>query len=73
MKFGWFSDKTSREENVFRNIEGKETQATYKQTSDGNPTFMIRDPMNKVHMGKNRPLDSSASTKIDLKSICPFL
>jgi len=37
--------------------------------SDGNPTFFIGDPMNKVHMGKNKSLVSSASTNIDLKSI----
>ena len=30
---------------------------------------MIENPMNKVHMGKNKSLVSSASTDIDLKSI----
>jgi len=30
---------------------------------------MIGDPMNKVHMGKNNSLVSSASTNIDSKSI----
>ena len=40
-----------------------------KQTSDDNPTFVIGDPMNKVHMGKNMSLVSSDSTKLILKSI----
>ena len=43
--------------------------STCKQTSDGNPTFVIGDPMNKVHTGKNKSLVSSASTNIDSKSI----
>ena len=64
MEFGRSSDKTSREEHDFRNIEGNGTQATCKQTSDGNPIFVIGDPMNKVHMGKNKSLVSSASTKM---------
>jgi hypothetical protein len=34
-----------------------------KLISDRNPTFVIGDPMNKVHMGKNKSLVSSASTK----------
>ena len=34
-----------------------------KLISDRNPTFVIEDPMNKVHMGKNKSLISSASTK----------
>jgi len=64
MKFGPSSDKTSREEHDFTNIEGNGTQATCKQTSDGNPTFVIGDPMNMIHMGKNKSLVSSASTKL---------
>ena len=36
-----------------------------KHMSDGNPTFVIGDPMNKVHMGKNKSLVSSASTEIN--------
>jgi len=39
------------------------------QTSDGNPTYVIGDPMNKVHMGKNKSLVSSNSTKLIFKSI----
>jgi len=35
-----------------------------KQTSDGNPTFVIGDPMNKVHMGKNKSLVSFDSTRL---------
>jgi len=73
MEFDRSYDKTSREEHDFRNIERNEPQATCKQTSDGNSTFVIGNPMNKVHMGKNKSLVSSASTKIDLKSNCPFL
>jgi len=53
MKFGRSSDKASREEHEFRNIEGNGIQSTCKQTSDGNPTFVIGDPMNMVYMGKN--------------------
>jgi len=34
-----------------------------KLISDGNPTFVTGDAMNKVHMGKNKSLISSASTK----------
>lgn len=30
---------------------------------------MIGDPMNKVHIGKNKSFLSSSSTKIDFKSI----
>ena len=37
--------------------------------SDGNPTFVIGDPMNKVHMGKNKSLVSSASIEINFKLI----
>ena len=48
---------------------GNGTYTTCKQTSDGNPTFVIEDPMNKVHMGKNKSLVSPASTNIDFKSI----
>ena len=42
---------------------------------DGNPTFVIGDPMKKVHMGKNKSLVSSANTKIDFYqfSLSPFL
>jgi len=35
-----------------------------KQTIDGNPTFVIGDPMNKVHIGKNKSLVSSTNTKL---------
>ena len=31
-------------------------------SSDENPTFMIGDPMKKVHMGNNKSLVNSAST-----------
>ena len=31
-------------------------------SSDGNPTFVIGDPMKKVHMGNNKSLANSAST-----------
>ena len=31
-------------------------------SSDGNPTFVIEDPMKKVHMGNNKSLDNPAST-----------
>ena len=31
----------------------------YKMSSDKNPTFMIRDPMKKVHMGNNKSLAKS--------------
>ena len=31
-------------------------------SSDGNPTFMIEDPMKKVHMGNNKSLANPAST-----------
>ena len=41
-----------------------------KLTSDGNPTFVIGDPMNKVHMGKNKSRVKSANTKFNL--ICPI-
>jgi len=61
------------EEHDFRNIEVNGTQATCKQTSDGNPTFVIGDPMNKAHMDKNKSLFSFGNTKIYLKSICLFL
>jgi len=51
-KFGRSSNKVPREKHDFRNIEGNRTQGTSKQTTDGNPTFMIGDLMNKVHMDK---------------------
>jgi len=44
-----------------------------KQTSDDNPTFVIGDLMNKVHMGKNKSLVSSNSTKLILNQLCSFL
>jgi len=44
------------------------TQATYKQTSDENPTFIIRDPINKIHKDKNKSFISYASIKINLIS-----
>ena len=31
--------------------------------SDGNPTFMIEDPMKKVHMGNNKSFANPPSTK----------
>jgi len=34
---------------------------------------VIGDPTNKVHIGKNKSLVSSASTNIDLKSILSIL
>ena len=34
---------------------------------------MIGDPMNKVHMGKNKSLISSDSTKLILNQLRPFL
>jgi len=37
-----------------------------KQTSDGNPTFVIGDPVNKVHISKNKSLISFDSTKLIL-------
>jgi len=33
------------------------------------PTFVIRDPMNKVHTGKNKSLVSSDNTKLIFKSV----
>jgi len=65
MEFGRFTNKISKEEHDFRNIEGNETQATCKQTNYRNPTFMIGGPTNKIHMGKNKSLISSINTKID--------
>jgi len=47
--------------------------ATCKQASDRNSTFVIGDPMNKVHMSKNKSLGSFASINIDLKSIFSIL
>ena len=34
----------------------------YEINSDGNPTFVIGDPMKKVHMGNNKSLVNLAST-----------
>ena len=31
-------------------------------SNDGNPTFVIGDPMKKVHMGNNKSLTNPAST-----------
>ena len=31
-------------------------------SSDGNPTFVIGDPMKKVHVGNNKSLANSTST-----------
>lgn len=42
---------------------GKWNLSHLKLTSDQNPTFVIGDPMKKVHKGKNNSLVSSASTK----------
>jgi len=47
------------------NIKGNGNLATWKQTSDGNPTFVIGDPMKKAHMGKNKSLVNFANTQID--------
>ena len=40
----------------------------YEINSDGNPTFVIRDPMKKVHMGNNKSLVNPTSTN----KIVPF-
>ena len=34
----------------------------YEINSDGNPTFVIGDPMKKVHMGNNKSLVDPTST-----------
>ena len=34
----------------------------YEISSDENPTFVIGDPMKKVHMGNNKALVNPAST-----------
>ena len=34
----------------------------YEISNDGNPTFMIGDPMKKVYMGNNKSLVNPAST-----------
>ena len=34
----------------------------YEISSDGNPTFVIGDPMKKLHMGNNKSLVNPAST-----------
>ena len=34
----------------------------YEINNDGNPTFVIEDPMKKVHMGNNKSLVNPAST-----------
>ena len=34
----------------------------YEINSDGNPTFVIGDPMKNVHMGNNKSLVNPAST-----------
>jgi len=68
MKSNRFFDKTCRYKLDFRSIKENKTQATCKQTSDGNLTFVIEDSINKLHMDKNESLDSFARTKINLKS-----
>ena len=35
----------------------------YEISSDGNPTFVIGDPMKKVHVGNNKSLVNPSSTK----------
>ena len=35
----------------------------FEISSDGNPTFVIGNPMKKVHMGNNKSLVNPASTK----------
>ena len=40
----------------------------YEINSDGNPTFVIGDPMKKVHMGNNKSLPNSTSTIIIVPS-----
>ena len=35
--------------------------------------FVIGDPMNKVHIGKNRSLVSSDNTKLNLNQLCQLL
>jgi len=42
---------------ILEHIKGNnDTRSNCKQTRDGNPKFVIRDPMNKVYMGKNKSL-----------------
>ena len=36
--------------------------------SDGNPTFVIGDPMKKVHMGNNKSLSNPTSTNKNVPS-----
>ena len=45
----------------FINIEGMGL-SQLKISSDGNPTFMIGDPMKKVHTGNNKSSANLAST-----------
>lgn len=49
--------------NRYMEHRGKWNLSHLKLTSDRNPTFVIGDPMKKVHKGKNNSLVSSASTK----------
>ena len=35
----------------------------YEINSDGNPTFVIGDPMKKVHMGNNKSLVNPAANQ----------
>jgi len=42
---------------------GDEILVIWKQTSDNNSTFRIRDSMNKVHVGKNKSLISFVKSK----------
>ena len=40
----------------------------YEISSDGNPTFMIGDPIKKVHMGNNKSFANPASTEKNVRS-----
>ena len=45
------------------------TQITqFEISSNGNPTFMIGDPMKKVHMGNNKSLANPVSIDKNLPS-----
>ena len=43
-----------------------------KISSDGNPTFVIGDPMKKVHVGNNKLLANSTSTNNCLFLWCGY-
>lgn len=45
---------------------GKWELSQLKLKSDENPTFLIKDSVQKVHIGKNKTLVNSASTKFIL-------